>query len=158
MCLVSCTVNYMKPSKTKINRDDAAVGSHQLSHPSACWCSDLDHSAVISVLLPENSVAYTRGLVHTHLLDFKYTHVKSFVAVSWTIMTLSWWQNLSTDRHINICESSQNHLCGSSRYSSCLHNHILPWWHTGRLTIWKQYQPCCHDCWQIKIWTLATDV
>lgn len=107
--------------------------------------------------LPENSVAYARGLVHTHLFDFKYTHVKSFVAVSWTIMTLSWWQNLSTDRHINICESSQNHLCGGSRYSSCLHSHILPWWHTGRLTIWKQYQPCCHDCWQTKIWTLATD-
>ena len=35
-----------------------------------------------------------------------------------------------TDRNINTWQSTPNLLCGSSCYSRCLQDHILPWWHT----------------------------
>lgn len=46
--------------------------------------------------------------------------------------SLTRWKQyrLSQSWLVNTWQRTQNHLSGSSHYSSCLQDHILPWWHT----------------------------
>lgn len=53
----------------------------------------------------------------------------SILKLNYALVRVSWWQNLSTHRHINTWQNTQIHLCVSSHYHRWLNDHILPLWH-----------------------------
>ena len=55
-----------------------------------------------------------------------------------------------------LTDSIQKYLCGSSCYSECLQDHILPWWHEHTLTHKFKTIPATASCgwWWNRTWSL----